>query len=149
MGHVIFSDNGWQVKLPSPLQDAYYDSRGADAYNAAEFQGRRPVLVDDQARQIYVGEPDWYHHDCAAHHGVDQWNLDQGYFGGGPEWGGGNLAWYGFRNQPPAHHADVAQALIQAGFQIPNPEGANSSENGLDNGDEIDYDDEALWEDED
>jgi hypothetical protein len=115
MGRLAFADNGYVVHRPNPEQDVDYDTRGD--FGEEGFAGRQPVIVDN--RDIYVGSPDWYHDDVAKHHGIDPdyWHLPQGYFGSkSPQWGGGNLKWY----RTPAEHPEIAQALNQAGYKIPN-----------------------------
>jgi hypothetical protein len=142
----VFSDAGWVVHLPNPEADERFNERGPSQWSmdGAEFAGRRPILANPDTRDIYVGAPNWYHYDTAGHFGVSEWDNDRGYFGGGSMWGDGNLRWYGYGEQPPEHHPDVAKALTEAGFEIPNHDGIGS----VDEGDE-DWQDDGLWEDAD
>lgn len=126
---------------PNPEQDPDFNDRGAQSYDMAEFQGRRPILADPTNRHVYVGEPNWYHYDVEKHHDLaDTWNMNKGYFGAqGKDWGNGKLAWYGGENE---HHNDIAQALIEAGFDIPNP-GQYALDEGLkEPSPDIDWDDD-------
>jgi hypothetical protein len=118
MDAVRFSTEGYVVHRPNPDIDPNYDQRGALGSDAAEFQGRRPVIV--QGRDVYVGDQNWYHGDVASHHGIreDLFADPHGYFGGGKHWGNGALAWYGATK--PSDHPGIASALQQAGYPIPN-----------------------------
>lgn len=133
-----------------PKEDWYSDGYGAIEEDAAEFAGRRPILVDDTKRHIYVGEPNWYHSDVTAHHELpySTYEYGQGYFGGGKVWGGGNLKWYGNGSSSggvPPYHTDVAKALQEAGFEIPN---ADSTENAAEDDFGLeDWSDDESWED--
>lgn len=137
----VFSYNGWVVHHPNPETDPDFENRGAMSYDAAEFAGRRPILVDNAKRHVYVGEPNWYHHDTEIHHnlGYDAMSMHKGYFGAtGPDWGQGNLAWYG---GPHENHQDIANSLIEAGFDIPNPD-QYALDDGLEESPDIDWDDD-------
>lgn len=116
MANLIFTAHGIQVHMPR--EDAEENWRG----DGDGFEGRVPLLWNKKTRNLFVGNPDWYHADVYQHHHVpdrDYDDLQHGYIGSpNPEWGGGNLAWYGHE---PAEHADVAKALMEAGFQVPNP----------------------------
>lgn len=118
MESIRFSRHGWVVHLPDRHKDPDYDNRGSEGIDAEEFAQRRPILADTRKRHIYVGEPGWYHHDTGQHHGVDEYSMDQGYFGGGPRWGNGKLKWYlgGPENDD---HNDIAETLRETGFDIP------------------------------
>lgn len=143
---LVFSNSGWIVHHPDPERDVDYNTRGAGPHgDGEEFQGRRPVLADPDTRNLYVGEENWYHGDTATHHGVgdkDYWTWHEGYFNGGPNWGNGALQWYGAADGPP--HQEIAQALTEAGYPIPNPD-TPRPDNGL--LDDSAFDDSEIWGD--
>jgi hypothetical protein len=120
--------------------DPFYDGRGGNDYEG--FRGRIPLIYNPRERQIWTGEPNWFHHDTIEHHGLtssqsSRYNYDtayHGYFNGGPEWGRGELRWYNTPPEPGAHE-NVVNALTQAGYQV-NPQTQ---------ADDLENDD--LWED--
>jgi hypothetical protein len=65
----------------------------------------------------------YYHLDAASHHDIPydaQRDMYQGYFNGGPEWGGGKLEWYNHPQAPdPEMHNEVHAALNELGHNIP------------------------------
>lgn len=120
MGRIVFSDNGIQVHLPNPETDPYFDSRGAGHDDYEEFNGRRPIIWDDRDRSLYVGAPNWWHSDLENHYGFGyDYNHLRGYVQGGPEWGNGELSWYG---QNPPEHPEIAKGLESVGIPVPNKE---------------------------
>lgn len=139
----IFAHNGWIVHRPNPEADYEYSKRGVHENPLASgFQRRRPIVADERQRKVYVGEPYWTHDDVLDHHGLDAWSAPHyGWFEGGSEWGNGGLQWYG--REAPEFHGDVAHALLESGFEIPNPEGENAA-----HGEDLDLDDvpDDLWD---
>lgn len=135
----IFAHNGWIVHHPNPEADPEWDERG-DLPNLSGFKGRRPFIIDEGKRHIFLGAPNWYHEDVVKHHHLDKddpyaaWTMTKGYFGGGPEWGNGLLKWYPTIDEEdvPEYHPDVAQALIEAGHDIPNASGEDATHDDLD-----------------
>lgn len=122
-GRRVFTQSGWIVNHPNK-HDPSYLAYGSDA--TPEFKGRVPILAHPTSRRVWVGGPGWYHFDVMDNHTLpgDESDYERGYFGGGPQWGNGNLRWYGM--DPFSEHKDVANALTQAGYTIPNPNGENS-----------------------
>jgi len=146
MGKLVFSETGIQVHLPDPANDVDFDSRG-DRSGSGGLGQRRPLAYDEKNREAWVGEPGWYHSDLYRHHGTDyDSGLDEGYFEGGHIWGRGHLEWY---TDPPATHADVANALTESGFSVPNadkPRGRWTPWHEEPK-DAINLEDENLWDD--
>jgi hypothetical protein len=141
MARIVFSDTGLQVHLPDPSKDPRWHDRGTmDLGDQSSFEGRLPVIYNPEEGGVYVGGPNWYHGDTYAHHNIENIgaNLD-GYFSGGPSWGDGKLKWW--HNPPPEDHEAVAKALMQAGFDIPNPQHEEDPN-------DFNYeDDDDLWAD--
>lgn len=129
---IIFSQSGWTVH-PAPSSNKY---RTPDA---AEFQGRTPILVNPSNRQILVGQPNWYHSTLADAFDTSEWNYSRGYFNGGPLWGGGKLQWEG---EEHPNHEDIHSALTDAGYNIPASESAEDRFQRMDP--EI-FDNDELW----
>lgn len=114
-----FSQTGWVVKQVNPAANYQFNDPG-DAENRKIFGGRRPILVNPRHREIMVGLPGWYHGELANEYGTSEWEHTRGFFGGGPMWGNGRLSWYD--DEEPHIHRDVAQSLVDSGFDIPNME---------------------------
>jgi hypothetical protein len=139
----VFAHNGWIVHHPNPQTDPEYNEREAPSY--VNFEGRRPFIVSPERRHIYLGEPNWYHDDVAQHHHLNDedefasWAMPKGYFGGGTQWGNGLMKWYDTPDEGgvPEYHPDVAQALTESGFNIPNPSGEDAEHDSLDS---LDFD---------
>lgn len=113
---VKFADNGLTVNFPDREKDPYWDEYGAPLDAMPEFQHRRPLLYD-RNRNVYVGEPGWFHEDLYSHHQIPEENRGQyqeGYIGDRR-----NLIWYGGE---PENHPQVAEALDQSGIKIRNSE---------------------------
>jgi hypothetical protein len=103
MANINYTSNGYTVHSPEDWQ--YHPQT-----DYSNFMGRRPVLMS--GRNIYLGHPGDYHLDAASHHDIPydaQRDMYQGYFNGGPEWGGGKLEM----------HNEVHAALNELGHNIP------------------------------
>lgn len=112
-----FSNNGLILHHPNPEADNYQE------YPSGSLGERRPVIYRPQTRDVYVGEPGWYHADTYSHYGMDQYEYPptggpthEGFFNGNVEWGNGTLSWY---NRPSdEEHKAVQEALLNAGHEI-------------------------------
>lgn len=120
MGRIVFSENGIQVHLPNPETDPMFEGRGAGDDDYEEFEGRRPIIYNNDNRSLYVGAPNWWHSDLEGHHQLGYSVAHQkGYVQGGPHWGDGQLVWYG---ATPREHPEIAQSLESVGIPVPNKE---------------------------
>lgn len=133
---LVFSDNGYVVHNADKPHAAYPNDLSTP--DSSDFQGRVPLIVKD--RDIYVGRPNWYHDHVMGYHGVYSSPFDHphGYFGGGKNWGNGDLSWYGYKEPTEQEHGAIAEALQEAGYPIPNPTRAAPH---------LYDDDEDLWDD--
>lgn len=122
MGFKYFSNNGLIVHHPNPETGEYPEG-------GSYLGDRRPVLYRPESRDVFVGEPGWYHADTYRHYGMDQYQYPgprtyEGFFNGDEEWGNGTLRWY----SPPSpdEHNAVKLALQNAGHEVldedPEPE---------------------------
>lgn len=121
---IKFTDNGYTVHRPmvdEPLEDDEFE----------DFSGRIPFIYHPHTRNVYMGAPNWFHHNVQSAHGLDYSNPEvRGYLGTNDKWGRG-IQWYG----KPADHQEVSNAIQQAGYEVQDSEAPP----------QIDYDD--LWED--
>jgi len=132
MGRVVFSEAGVQLVMPNE-QDPDYANYGGDP----TLGQRIPVVYDEDRRIAYIGNPGWQHMEVEKNQGLDPYGFfDLGFFGD-PEWGGNELKWF---NNEPLDHPYIAEALLEAGYQIDNPESREM--------DVVD-DDADLWQVED
>lgn len=138
---LVFSYRGYVLHQPDPETAHEFDPM---PYQVSSFGGRIPLII--KGRDVYLGAPNWYHNDILHHHGIDadQWTHPFGYFNGNKDWGDGALKWYGTSRLDQAdagedEHREVANALMQAGYPITNPN-TKAHENGLD---------DDVWDDDD
>lgn len=116
-----FSNNGLIVHHANPengnfAQQSPYSGLGE----------RRPVIYRPDTRDVFVGEPGWYHGDTYRHFDIPDMYADdyqrthEGFFAGNEDWGNGGLSWYS-RPSDEEHEA-VKEALLNAGHEITDPE---------------------------
>lgn len=125
-----FSNNGYIVHQPNPEAGDWHSGQ------SSELHPRQPVIYKPNSRDVFVGEPGWYHQDTYRHYGIPDMYSDtyekthEGFFNGGTEWGGGDLSWY----SPPSdeEHAGIREALINAGHEVGDPTEPEDEEKDFD-----------------
>ncbi len=108
MALIKFTTEGYVVHTvpDDPIADAT-DEFADDGSEG--FDGRIPLLL--KGRDVYVGRPNWYHHQLLDYFHIQAADKE-GYIGGGEQWGSGALQWYGGST---LDDASILEALAQAG----------------------------------